>query len=140
MNTPIIRLRLNALEQSGSRSPLESCTRACRAFSSSIISAPLTKECLNCIMCQAGGLAKSFFFFYSFFSCICAPGEREKQLRSENVTRCCGGLKEKSIISSDQGSSSPSALRRLTSTTCPTGRRCLGTPAMHGGRWRGAFG
>lgn len=56
----IIQLWLSVVPQRSVPSSLESCTHACRPLSQ-IISTPLTKECLNCIMCQAGGLAAAYF-------------------------------------------------------------------------------
>lgn len=47
-------------------------------------SIPLTKECLNCIICQAGRLAKA----YSSAPCLCLRLNRAAA--SENVTQSCG--------------------------------------------------
>lgn len=70
-----------------SPSSLESWTHshACRPLSKHI-SIPLTKECLNCIICQAGRLAKA----YSPAPCLCPRLNRAAAF--ENVTHSCGAL------------------------------------------------
>lgn len=50
------------------------------------ISAPLTEECLKCVICRAGRLAKA----YSTAPCVCVRLRLNRAAALENVTRSCG--------------------------------------------------
>lgn len=85
-------------------------------------------------------ISKGLFFFHSSFSCICAPGEREKQLRSENVTWCCGGLLQ------SEHKKKASSPRIRASYPCRPSAGWSPRPAPVGGgvparrRWKGGWG
>lgn len=125
-----------ALAQSSSPSSLESCTRACRAFFVEHNLYAFNKRMSELHNVPSRWISKVFFFLSP--SPAPAPQVKERSSCTLRMSPGAAGASskvstKKGIISSDQGFLSPSARRRLKSTTCPCGRRCLGTPTMRGG-------
>lgn len=116
---------------------LESCTGACRAFFVEHNLYAFNKRMSELHNVPSRWISKVFFFFLSP-SPAPAPQVKERSSCTLRMSPGAAGASsklstKKGIISSDQGFLSPSARRRLKSTTCPCGRRCLGTPTMRGG-------
>ena len=113
---------VNSVPQRSRLLSLESCTQshACRPLSKNI-SIPLTKECLNCIICQAGRLAKA----YSPAPCLRLRLNRAAAF--VNVTQSCGVfLPNESTCIYGSSVFIPSVCRRLKYMTCPAAERCPG--------------